>query len=145
MRQVRACGPLKVAETLSRAKGQTLENYYSQRDEQIDTVFMPIDVLADLTAGSNNTALLEYMAHLAGKVLVDDPCGQGCAVEPKTMHIAKEMADCISSIMVKMEDHTIDETERPELAKEIRAIIGTIAVYVGIVLVHTGLGYTPYG
>jgi len=30
-------------------------------------------------------------------------------------------------------------------AKEIRAVIGTVAVYAGIVLVHTGLGYTPYG
>lgn len=30
-------------------------------------------------------------------------------------------------------------------AKELRAVFGTAAVYVGIVLIHKGLGYIPYG
>ncbi|WP_319825721.1 NnrU family protein [Thalassovita sp.] len=30
-------------------------------------------------------------------------------------------------------------------AKELRAVFGTVAVYVGIVLIHKALGYIPYG
>lgn len=40
------------------------------------------------------------------------------------------------------------EWEKPAPApmkNEIRAAIGTIAIYAGLILVHKGLGYTPYG
>jgi uncharacterized membrane protein len=44
----------------------------------------------------------------------------------------------------------IRQTEwvKPEPApmkKEIRGVLGTIVIYVGLVLVHKGLGYVPYG
>jgi uncharacterized membrane protein len=31
------------------------------------------------------------------------------------------------------------------MAKEIRAVIGTLVIYAGLVLIHKGLGYIPYG
>ncbi|WP_420569488.1 NnrU family protein [Thalassovita sp.] len=31
------------------------------------------------------------------------------------------------------------------MKNEVRAVIGTIAIFAGLILVHKGLGYTPYG
>lgn len=35
--------------------------------------------------------------------------------------------------------------EPASMKNEIRAVLGTLVLYVGLILVHTGLGYVPYG
>ena len=49
------------------------------------------------------------------------------AVSGNVEPLAKEMADSVSSIIVKMEDGKLDASEKPELASEIKGIMDQCA------------------
>ena len=94
-RLVRSFGKFEAAAMETRVNSVSLNNYCSLNVEQ-EKSHAPVDVAIDLMRASGDTVLLEYMAGLFGKILVDAPDGNKCHPETKVMHLAKDMADSVS-------------------------------------------------
>ncbi|MCT4654257.1 MAG: hypothetical protein N4A65_00445 [Cohaesibacter sp.] len=120
-RLINSFGKQEVAAMETRVNHVMLSNYASLNPDH-EGCFMPADVLADLTHASGNTEVLEYLASLQGKILVDEPEGRDCNLEAKSLQVVKGMADSISSIMEAMENGKIDAHERPALIEELKTL-----------------------
>nr|WP_321524884.1 hypothetical protein [uncultured Cohaesibacter sp.] len=123
---VRHAGGLLPVAAMWGVSHQAVQATYSTNVEHM-TRTANLHRFIETVAVSGNVEPLAMVCGLFGKILVDAPEGRACQPEPKAMQLAKEMADSVSSIIVKMEDGKLDGAEKPELATEIKGIMDQCA------------------
>ena len=123
---VKNAGGLLPVAALWGVSHQAVQATYSMNVEHMDRT-TSLQRFVATVAFSGDVGPLQAIAGLFGKMLVDIPAGTACTPEPKAMHLAKDMADSVSSILTKLEDQKIDAFERPELALEIKVIMNQCA------------------
>lgn len=117
-RLVNAFGKMEAAASETRVNQVSLSNYCSLNAEQ-DKCFAPIDVVIDLMKASGDTRLLDHLASIFDKEVIDKPTGEAGQQAQKINSAIKEMAEAIAA--------TSDDCDLEKKLKELREASQAIA------------------
>lgn len=124
---LKECGGLEMAAAETRVGVPTLSDY--QNTANMDC-FMPIDVLADLTATSKCTAVLDVLAAQSGCILTPLPLISGAPVlSAQLARVLKETGDVVAGAGQALEDQKISLRERTGLIRQVDEALAALVQF----------------
>lgn len=114
-----------VAEKATRADASRLSRYGSQHE----SLFAPLDVIADLEAAAGEPAVTRILADFAGFVLVPKEKAQGGAAQltRRLGEVATTTAEVIGDLGAAVADGAVTDAERDRIDREVKAAETTFA------------------